>query len=337
MMIHLRKDTDNAVLMEYKTDDSIHPWMSDWTMTKMYEQGDSSYPMDYNLDYNNVKNVWSTETFAFVDWAGHGSPDACYEYYPSQAFVDTDTCNYLNDDYPAIVFADACSNSDTDYLNIGQAMLEQGAIGFLGSTKVAFGMPAWNDPYDGSSQSLDYWFTTCCTSGDYTQGQAQQYALYEMYTNNLWYYPKFEMFEWGALWGNPDLGMTSIVINNNPDKPSTPSGPTSGEAGQTYIYSTSAVDSDGDDVRCGWDWDGNDTVDEWTGFHPSGETITTPHSWSSQGTYNIKVIAEDINGAQGVWSDPLSVTMPLNQNQMSGNSAVLKFLHVLSQISSLSR
>ena len=50
-------DTDNAVLMEYKTDSEIHPWMEDWTMTKMYEEGQTSYPMDYNLDYDNVLDV----------------------------------------------------------------------------------------------------------------------------------------------------------------------------------------------------------------------------------------------------------------------------------------
>ena len=62
----------------------------------------------------------------------------------------------------AIIFADACSNSDTDDLNIGQAMLKQGGVGFLGATKVAYGMSAWNDPYDGSSQSLDLFLYHLC-------------------------------------------------------------------------------------------------------------------------------------------------------------------------------
>ncbi|MCK4251031.1 hypothetical protein KAX97_06265, partial [candidate division WOR-3 bacterium] len=203
-------DTDNAVLMEEKVD---QPWMNDWTMTRMYEQAQSSFPCDYDLNYANVLSVWSSGTYAFVNWAGHGSPTACYECYPSQAFVDTATCNSLNDNYPAIIFADACSNSDTDYLNIGQAMLKKGGVGFLGSTKVALGCPGWNGPYDGSSQSLDYFFTTCVTSGDYTQGQAHQWALYEMYSNGLWSYPKYEMFEWGALWGNPDLAMLPPLLN----------------------------------------------------------------------------------------------------------------------------
>ena len=65
--------------------------------------------------------------------------------------------------------------------------------------------PGWNDPLDGSSQSLDYYFTTTVTSGNYTQGSGHQSALRTMYTQGLWYMTRFEMFEWGALWGNPDL------------------------------------------------------------------------------------------------------------------------------------
>jgi hypothetical protein len=199
--------TDNAVLMEAKVD---QPWMTDWSMTRMYEQGYSTYPMDYNINWNNVKNIWSQGTFAFVNWAGHGSPTSSHIYHGTGgAFVSNSTCPYLNDDYPAIIFADACSNSDTDYLNIGQAMMKQGGVGFLGATKVAYGSAGWSDPNDGSSQSLDYFYTTYVTSGNYTIGGAHQKALRDMYTNGLWYNNKYETFEWGALWGNPNLDMAS--------------------------------------------------------------------------------------------------------------------------------
>jgi hypothetical protein len=201
--------TDNAVLMEAKVD---QPWMSDWTMTRLYEQGYSTYSMDYNLTWNNVKDVWSAGTFAFVNWAGHGSPTSSHIYHGTgEAFVSNSTCPYLNDDYPAIIFADACSNSDTDYLNLGQAMMQQGGVAFEGATQVALGCPGWDDPMDGSSQSLDYFFTTDVTSGDYTIGQAHQRALRTMYTNGLWSYVRYETFQWGALWGNPNLGMAPTV------------------------------------------------------------------------------------------------------------------------------
>jgi hypothetical protein len=199
--------TDCAILMEAKID---QPWMSGWTKTRMYEEGYSNYRMDYDLRHDNVVSVWSSEPFAFVNYAGHGSPISSHRYHNGmEAFIESSDCPLLNDDYPAIVFADACSNSDTDHLNIGQAMMGQGAVGFLGATKVARGCPGWDDPLDGSSQSLDYFFTTAVTSGEYTQGQAHQRALRLMYTYGLWYNLKYEMFEWGALWGNPNLGMAS--------------------------------------------------------------------------------------------------------------------------------
>ncbi len=302
-------DTDNAVLMEYKTDDSMHPWMSDWTMTKMYEQGDSSYPMDYNLEYNNVETVWSSGTFAFVDWAGHGSPTACYEYYPSQPFVDTDTCLSLNDDYPAIVFADACSNSDTGHDNIGQMMLKQGAVGFLGSTSVAFGMHNWNNPMSGSSQSLDYWFTTGCTEGILTQGESHQIALQNMYQYSLWYYDKLEHFEWGALWGNPDLTMGEITSNNPPSAP-TITGPTDGKPGEVISYTFNSVDSDGEDVRFIIDW--GDSKTDTTEYVASGTDKSELHIWTEQGNYLITARAEDISGYISTAST-FVVTIPRNK------------------------
>jgi hypothetical protein len=182
--------------------------MNDWTMTRMYEMGYSYYPMDYDLRHINVLSALTSNTFAFVNYAGHGSPTSSHIYHNTvEAFISSNDCQYLNDSYPAIMFADACSNSDTDYLNIGQMMMWRGAVGFLGATKVARGRPAWDDPLDGSSQSLDYFFTTSVTSGQYTQGQAHQRALRLMYTYGLWNNLKYEMYEWGALWGNPGLGM----------------------------------------------------------------------------------------------------------------------------------
>ena len=198
-------DTDNAVLMERKVDET---WMSSWTMTRMYEQGYSTYSMDYNLTSSNVRSVWGAGKYAFVNWAGHGSPTSAHIYYNgSPSFVSNSSCSSLNDNYPSIIFADACSNADTDYDNIGRAMLQQGGVGFVGATKVAFGRPAWNSPNDGSSQSMDYYFTTSLTSTDYTLGGGHQRALREMYTRGLWSYNKYETFEWGALLGNPDLSM----------------------------------------------------------------------------------------------------------------------------------
>ncbi|MBN1280436.1 MAG: PKD domain-containing protein [Candidatus Thermoplasmatota archaeon] len=304
-------DTDNAVLMEYKTNPTLHPWMSSFTSIKMYEDAQSAYPCDYDLLYNNVLSVWSTGSFAFVNWAGHGSPDAAWEYYypDDDWFVNTATCTSLNDDYPSIVFADSCSNSDTDHFNIGQAMLQQGAVGFLGATKVALGCPGWNNPNDGSSQSLDYYFTTSVTSGQYTQGAAHQWALRQMYTNGLWNYYRYEMFEWGSLWGNPDLGMAPTGSGTPPETPAQPTGPTTGMVHQNYTFCvTTPDDPDGDVVFLRWYW-GDGTGSNWLGPYTEGEQVCIDYAWELPGTYAVKVKAKDINGSQSTWSEPWQITI----------------------------
>jgi len=110
-------------------------------------------------------------------------------------------------------------------------------------------------------------------------------------------------------------GFDNVVVqdgssgNNPPDDPSTPSGPSSGTVGVSYTFSTSTTDSDGDDVKYGWDWDGDNSVDEWTGFVSSGTTVNTDHMFGTPGTYNVKVKAEDSNGAQSDFSPSLSITI----------------------------
>ena len=108
--------------------------------------------------------------------------------------------------------------------------------------------------------------------------------------------------------------------NFPPFNPSTPSGPTSGETGKSYTYSSSTTDPDGDKVKYAWDWNGDNVVDECDdnsgSYYASGATVSTSHSWSSQGTYNIMVMAEDINGAQSLWSNPLSITMPRSKSNI---------------------
>jgi hypothetical protein len=303
-------DTDNAVLMDYKTNPDINPWMSTWTGTRMFEQGYSTHPMDYDLTYNNVRDVWSAGSYGFVDWAGHGSPTVCVRYFPYETdFVNTQTCPSLNDAYPSIVFADACSNSDTDYANIGQIMLKQGAVGFLGATQVALGCPGWNNKNSGSSQSLDYYFTSAVTSGNYTQGQALQFGLHQMYVNGLWDYLKYEMFEWGSIWGNPDLGMMPRDLNQPPVTPIRPTGPSLGIVQEIYTYTaTTPQDPEGSSVYLMWDW-GDGSFSDWLGPFSEGQDIQTTHSWGNPGTYAVRLKAKDVNGSESSWSEPFSVTI----------------------------
>jgi hypothetical protein len=109
------------------------------------------------------------------------------------------------------------------------------------------------------------------------------------------------------------VAYVSINVNNHgnhpPVRPSSPEGPSSGDAGAVYTYSTSTTDPENENIKYGWDWDGDNIVDEWTEFSSPGEIIDTSHSWSTAGTYYVKVKAEDIHGDQSSFSSSLEVTV----------------------------
>jgi len=46
-----------------------------------------------------------------------------------------------------------------------------------------------------------------------------------------------------------------------------------------------------------------------TGWYPPGITASASHSWSSPGTYNVKVRAQDVGGLWSDWSQPLTVNI----------------------------
>ena len=97
--------------------------------------------------------------------------------------------------------------------------------------------------------------------------------------------------------------------NEAPLQPSTPQGSTQGKKDHPYTYTTVATDIEGDTIRYGWDWNGDNHVDEWSPFYPSGEPIENTHIWENEGHYMIQVVAQDDKGAQSIWSPSLNVTL----------------------------
>lgn len=107
-----------------------------------------------------------------------------------------------------------------------------------------------------------------------------------------------------------------IYPNQKPNTPSRPSGPTSGYEYTSYSYSTSTTDPDGDSVRYQFDWgDGSTST---TGLYASGTTVSSSHSWSSTGTFYIKVRAKDFHDVWSDWSTALSVTISSDSGGSGG-------------------
>ena len=57
------------------------------------------------------------------------------------------------------------------------------------------------------------------------------------------------------------------------------------------------------------DWD-DGTTSGWGPLLNSGQTASAKKTWTSQGTYQLRVVARDEHGKLSPWSEPLTVTMP---------------------------
>jgi hypothetical protein len=176
----------------------------------------------------------------------------------------------------------------------------------------------------------DRWYTFDFPDVSVTPGNTYYIILYGTGSTGHdeciveWFYGSPDPYPNGDTWRNTITGWYDIDFlgtpdfcfwtwgetgeNNPPDKPSIPTGQSSGNVGVSYTYSTSANDPEGDQVWYKWDW-GNE-ISDWDGPYISGDLVTQSHKWPSQGTYAIKVKAKDNNDLESVWSDPLLVTMP---------------------------
>ncbi|KYK32863.1 MAG: hypothetical protein AYK22_01715 [Thermoplasmatales archaeon SG8-52-3] len=93
------------------------------------------------------------------------------------------------------------------------------------------------------------------------------------------------------------------IGNQSPENP-TIFGPKYGDPNEELTYYFTSSDYEGDDLYYFIDWDdGNNT--DWIGPHPSNETITNIHSWSENGTYEIRAKAKDIWDKESDWSSYL--------------------------------
>ena len=110
--------------------------------------------------------------------------------------------------------------------------------------------------------------------------------------------------------------------NNAPETPMVPFGPAFVEMGVEYVYTSSTVDVDGDQIRFRFDWDDGNFSD-WSEFVASNTSISMSHSWATVSTFGVRVIAQDENGSNSSWSLPLNVTV--SQADLGGEPPVADF------------
>ncbi len=114
---------------------------------------------------------------------------------------------------------------------------------------------------------------------------------------NQWLEPAFQ--GWAAC---------VIKATDFPAVPEMPSGPTVGETGVDYGFSTSTTDPEEDSIFYWFDW-GDGTSSGWLGPYGSGDTCTASNSWSDPEAYDVKVKAKDTYDHESDWSEALVITV----------------------------
>ena len=117
-----------------------------------------------------------------------------------------------------------------------------------------------------------------------------------------------------------NLGLLSTNFNHpkNNFAPNIPTinGTTNGKQGEEYEYLVSTTDPDGEDVYYKIDW-GDGTCSDWIGPKASGEEVKVKNTWEIEAAFDIRVKAKDVNCYETHWSEPLAVTMPVTQSEIT--------------------
>ena len=100
----------------------------------------------------------------------------------------------------------------------------------------------------------------------------------------------------------------TIVTGQAPNTPAAPSGPDRGGLASSHSFSASSTDLDGDQVALKFDW-GDGTGSGWTPFVDSASSVNMSHSWSSEGTFQVKAQSKDSYGAESGWSAGHGITI----------------------------
>ena len=327
--------SDCATLMEECRVDIFDP--EDFNCIRMYEAEGlrpSTYTYEYPLEHANVLSEY-TKNYSIINMVGHSNeslaarwiwdwddgdniPEIAKGELSYKDILNIHDSKALSLEKPPIVFSGGCSQLHGSK-NMGRAFMEDGAaVAYIGSTDLGFYniTRIWNDESDGGFSSMDYYFFCYLITLNQTCGDALKNSKL-FFVNNFWFteynpewiYRCYSTLMATTLYGDPSLSL--LPTSNPPEKPQTPEGQNSGKVNVEYMYTTSCNEPDNDNVKYLFDWgDGNTTITE---YYKSGETAKESHKWNKQGSFNIRVRAQDDKGVWSDWSDSLPVTMLKNK------------------------
>ena len=171
------------------------------------------------------------------------------------------------------------------------------------------------DPNVGDQVTYDVYFGTSTPPTQVSTGQSSTtYDPGAMEFGTMYYWQIVATDSQGESTEGPVWSFTTVLDPNPTPEPPEILGPTSGKPGSVYLYRFSSIDPDQDDIFFYIEW-GDGTVEEWIGPYESGEQGSAQHSWGEEGTYEIRIKAKDVQGAESDWTT-LEVSMPVNKHNL---------------------
>ncbi|NTW30398.1 MAG: hypothetical protein HGA33_03910, partial [Candidatus Moranbacteria bacterium] len=157
-------------------------------------------------------------------------------------------------------------------------------------------------------------------SGIFSQTSGRFYDVYDNCTGALRKKSMYSIF--GTGWYLPYLlevppveiafSLTAIGGNNAPVAPTVTGN--GGMVDTPLPFVATSTDPDSDQLRYGFDWDKDGSVDQWmpaTGFVASGTAQAVSHAWIAEGSKAFQVLAEDSKGSRSAWTQhSVAVTVP---------------------------
>jgi hypothetical protein len=236
-------------------------------------------------------------------YSGHGSTDSWADGPPfSQGNVNALT----NDGMYPFVCSHAClTNQFTVSECFGETWVRaphKGGIAFWGATTYSY----WDEDDILERRMFKAWWEDNLMTIGLMTNQGLLY-LYEYYSGggmSQYYFEEYNV-----------LGDSSVEIwrgqspgeNTPPLTPQKLIGPTNGEAGLEYSFTTSTSDPQHDDVYYMVYW--GDEMSDWIGPYDSGVTVDLTHTWNAVGNYTIMVKAKDTKDLESPWSDPSQINI----------------------------
>ena len=309
---------DNQVLEGEYVNNEVIDIMGGFISTKLWASNGvlgGTNPSGVSAISNRIN-----EGAGFIDFSGHGNTNvwATHPHEKSSVWLPTPFGGYLsshinrleNSDKLSIVVTGACSvgkfNKDEDCFSWSFVSSEDGgAVASLGSTGLGYAYLGEYVTY-GLVEKMAVDMFRAYNNGVTTFGEMWSYGLSRNIKGRMDATEHKTVMEWQAF-GDPTL-----TIATDSEKPNEPkiTGPASGRAEREYTYEATCTSPESSELYYIFSW-GDDTYSDWLGPYSSGETVTATHAWEEQAEYEIKVAVRDENGKHSDWSDPLPVSMPL--------------------------